>query len=195
LGEVGTVASIAERQAKRAEAAAIAGSSAGGSGSQPDGLDDVAALLAEQLAACHEAASRCFAMAGDAEDLELPARLDAMKLAARLVQASAAAASAVKRLKGGEFHHHVTVARVDYAAEKASMAARAEAAELQDSSDLEARIEARMEARVAGAREKLAAKLDRIAQARQEVTPEQRAAAMEDFIQGTDGRSRRGGTP
>lgn len=189
------MASIAERQAKRTEAAAAARGSAGGAGGEPDGLDDVAALLAEQLTSCHEAASRCFAMAGDAEDLELTARLDAMKLAARLVQASAAAASAVKRLKGGEFHHHVTVARVDYAAEKASMAARAETAQLQDDSDIEARVEARIEARVAGAREILAAKLDRIAQVEQErYTPEE-LAAMESIQQAAYARERQGRIP
>jgi hypothetical protein len=90
---------------------------------QPDALHDVAALLAEQLSACH-AAAHCFAIANDEEDFQLPARLEALKLATRLVQASAAAASAVKRLKGGEFHHHVTVQRIDYGAEKAARKAR-----------------------------------------------------------------------
>jgi hypothetical protein len=93
-------------------------------GGEPDGLNDVAALLAEQLSACHAAAARCFAIANDEEDFQLPARMDALKLATRLVQASAAAASAVKRLKGGEFHHHVTVNRIDYGAEKAARKAR-----------------------------------------------------------------------
>lgn len=91
---------------------------------EPDGLNDVAALLAEQLSACHAAAGRCFAIANDEEDFQLPVRMDALKLATRLVQASAAAASAVKRLKGGEFHHHVTVQRIDYAAERAARKAR-----------------------------------------------------------------------
>ncbi|HEX3945114.1 MAG TPA: hypothetical protein VHW69_13590, partial [Rhizomicrobium sp.] len=68
---------------------------------EPDALRDVAALLAEQLSACHAAAARCFAIANDEEDFQLPARLEALKLATRLVQASAAAASAVKRVKGG----------------------------------------------------------------------------------------------
>jgi hypothetical protein len=84
----------------------------------------VAALLAEQLSTCHAAAARCFAIANDEEDFEMPVRLEALKLATRLVQASAAAASAVKRVKGGEFHHHVTVQRVDYPAEKAARKAR-----------------------------------------------------------------------
>src|ERR1041385_786378 len=96
--------------------------------SEPDGLNDVAGLLAEQLSACHAAAARCFAIANDEEDFQLPARLEALKLATRLVQASAAAASAVKRLKGGEFHHHVTVQRIDYSAEKAARKAREQAA-------------------------------------------------------------------
>src|ERR1700759_541613 len=95
-----------------------------GAAPEPDALHDVAALLAEQLSACHAAASRCFAIANDEEDFQLPVRLDALKLATRLVQASAAAASAVKRLKGGEFHHHVTVQRIDYGAEKAARKAR-----------------------------------------------------------------------
>lgn len=95
---------------------------------QPDALHDVAALLAEQLSACHAAAARCFAIANDEEDFQLPARMEALKLATRLVQASASAASAVKRIKGGEFHHHVTVQRIDYPAEKAARKAREKAA-------------------------------------------------------------------
>ena len=69
-------------------------------------------------------AARCFAIANDEEDFQLPAPLEALKLATKLVQASAAAASAVKRVKGGEFHHHVTVQRIDYPAEKAARKAR-----------------------------------------------------------------------
>ena len=127
---------------------------------QPDGLNDVAALLAEQLSACHAAAARCFAIAGDEEDFQLPVRMDALKLATRLVQASAAAASAVKRLKGGEFHHHVTVNRIDYSAEKAARKAREEAL-LNKKGDAKGRV---ME------------KLERIAKhARSRMTPEERA--------------------
>ena len=99
---------------------------------QPDGLNDVAALLAEQFSACHAAAARCFAIAGDEEEYEMPARLEALKLATKLVQASATAASAVKRIKGGQFHHHVTVHRFDYAAEKAARKARIQAAKTVD---------------------------------------------------------------
>lgn len=111
---------------------------------EPDALHDVAALLAEQLSACHAAAARCFAMASDEEDFELPVRLDALKLATRLVQASAAAASAVKRVKGGEFHHHVTVNRIDYPAEKAARRARESAKELSHDELLE-RVRAKIE--------------------------------------------------
>jgi hypothetical protein len=102
--------------------------SAAEAATEHSGLDDVAALLAEQLSACHAAAARCFAIANDDEDFEMGARLDALKLAARLVQASAVAASAVKRVKGGQFHHHVTVHRIDYGAEKAARKAREKAA-------------------------------------------------------------------
>ena len=96
---------------------------------KPDPLNDMAGLLAEQLSACHAAAARCFAIANDEEDFDIAARLDALKLATKLVQASAAAASAVKRVKGGQFHHHVTVHRIDYAAEKAARKAREQAKE------------------------------------------------------------------
>jgi hypothetical protein len=112
--------------------------------SEPDGLNDVAALLAEQLSACHAAATRCFAIANDEEDFEIPVRLDALKLATRLVQASAAAASAVKRVKGGEFHHHVTVQRIDYGAEKAARKAR-ELAKQPSHDELFERVRAKIE--------------------------------------------------
>ena len=111
-----------------ARAVAAAANSGAGAAPQHDALHDVAALLTEQLSACHAAAARCFAIANDEEDFDMAVRLDALKLATRLVQASAAAASAVKRVKGGEFHHHVTVARIDYPAEKAARKAREQAA-------------------------------------------------------------------
>src|SRR5437764_9925300 len=106
-----------------AEASVLAAGAA-----EADALNNVAALLAEQLAACHAAAARCFGIANDEEEFQLPARMDALRLAARLVQASAVAASAVKRVKGGQFHHHVTVHRIDVAAEKAARKAREQAA-------------------------------------------------------------------
>jgi len=74
----------------------------------PDaGLDSIAALLAEQIAASHAAARRCFALSEDLENHY--GQYDALKIASRLMQASAVAANALKRLRGGEFHQHVSV--------------------------------------------------------------------------------------
>ncbi|MGN6517504.1 MAG: hypothetical protein ACTHLR_16890 [Rhizomicrobium sp.] len=73
------------------------------------GLDDIAALLARQIDACNAAAARCFEMSKDSESYYLDSRLDALKVATRLIQASATAASAIKRIRGSEFHQHVTV--------------------------------------------------------------------------------------
>ncbi|MGN6148193.1 MAG: hypothetical protein ACTHPD_06600 [Rhizomicrobium sp.] len=73
------------------------------------GLNDIAALLARQIDACNEAAARCFDVSRDAENYYLNHRFDALKIATRLIQASAAAASAIKRIRGSEFHQHVTV--------------------------------------------------------------------------------------
>lgn len=84
------------------------------------GLDDIAALLAEQIAASHAAASRCFSVAADEEDFQLGQREDALRVASRLMHACAAAASAIKRIKGGEFHHRISVERIDVAAERAT---------------------------------------------------------------------------
>ncbi|MFL6690565.1 MAG: hypothetical protein ACJ8IR_10340 [Alphaproteobacteria bacterium] len=112
---------------------------------ETDALHDVAALLAEQLSACHAAAARCFAIANDEEDFQMPVRLEALKLATRLVQASAAAASAVKRVKGGEFHHHVTVQRIDYSAEKAARKAREKQAAKESGGDALRQIEERVQ--------------------------------------------------
>ncbi|HEY8948768.1 MAG TPA: hypothetical protein VIM56_07775 [Rhizomicrobium sp.] len=76
----------------------------------PDsGLDEIAVLLARQIDACNEAATRCFDVSRDAENYYLNHRFDALKIATRLIQASAAAASAIKRIRGSEFHQHVTV--------------------------------------------------------------------------------------
>ncbi|HSC60771.1 MAG TPA: hypothetical protein VLC29_06030 [Rhizomicrobium sp.] len=76
----------------------------------PDsGLDGVAALLAAQIDACNEAAARCFEISKDKDSYYLESRLDALKVATRLIQASANAASAIKRIRGSEFHQHVTV--------------------------------------------------------------------------------------
>jgi hypothetical protein len=90
------------------------------------GLNDIAALLAEQIAASHSAAARCFSVAADEEDFQPAQREDALRVASRLMHACAAAASAIKRIKGGAFNYHITVERVDVAAEKAARKARAE---------------------------------------------------------------------
>jgi hypothetical protein len=79
--------------------------------------------MAEQFTTCHAQVSRWFAMAEDDEEYEFAARIDALKLATRLVQASAAAARAVTQIKG-EFHHHIHVMHPDYKAEKAAKKAR-----------------------------------------------------------------------
>lgn len=76
------------------------------------GLADIAALLAEQIAASHEAAARCFAIGADEEDYGMDMRNEALKVATRLMQASATAAAAINRLRGPTFDHRITVARV-----------------------------------------------------------------------------------
>ena len=62
--------------------------------------------LAEQLAACHDAVMAVFKFAGEHPDTAV--QLDAMKTAPRMMQANAAAATAIKRLKDGESRHTFT---------------------------------------------------------------------------------------
>ena len=88
------------------------------------GLDDIAAILAEQIAAGHAAAARCFAMGADEEDFGDKARNEALKIATRLVDSCAKAAQAINRIKGEEFRYRVTVDRVDVEAEKKARRAR-----------------------------------------------------------------------
>lgn len=89
------------------------------------GLDDLAALLAEQISASHAAATRAFAIAADEDEFGEKARNDALKIATRLMHASAQAATAIKRVKDdGEFHYRVTVNRIDVDAEKEARKAR-----------------------------------------------------------------------
>jgi hypothetical protein len=96
----------------------------------PDtGLDDLASLLAQQIAASHAAAARCFSMAADEEDFGPAQRAEALRVASRLMHACAASANAIRRIKGGEFHHTISVERIDYPAEKAARKARKVAAE------------------------------------------------------------------
>jgi hypothetical protein len=91
---------------------------------EPDGFNDIAAILAEQIAASHKAAARCFSVANDEEDFGPAQRGDALRVASRLMHACAASANAIRRIKGGEFHHTISVAHVDYTAEKAARKAR-----------------------------------------------------------------------
>lgn len=91
---------------------------------EPDGFDDIAAILAEQIAASHKAAAHCFSVANDEEDFGPAQRGDALRVASRLMHACAASANAIRRIKGGVFHHTISVERFDYTAEKAARKAR-----------------------------------------------------------------------
>ena len=142
---------------------------------KPDPLNDMAGLLVEQPSACHAAVARCFAIANDEEDFDIAARLDALKLATKLVQASAAAASAVKRIKGGQFHHHVTVHRIDYAAEKAARKAREKAKEHPEDP-----------------RKALEERIDRLLAAKFKIPP---SPVEDDGAVGATGKRRRSGDP
>jgi len=67
-------------------------------------------LLQEQIEECHYAAMGVFRYARDGvADPDL--QMGAMKSATRLIQATASAASALKRLYGSESRHTVTVAQ------------------------------------------------------------------------------------
>mgnify|MGYP001547348901 CR=1 FL=1 len=120
------------------------------------GLNDIAAILAEQIAASHSAAARCFSVAADEEDFQPHQREDALRVASRLMHACAAAASAIKRIKGGAFNYHITVERVDVAAEKAARKARIEKAKNRDK-DRRAEIMRRIDRIVEAERERLEA--------------------------------------
>jgi len=74
-------------------------------------LDEIAAHLMAQIDACNDAAGRCFEISNDVDSYYLNSRLDALKVATRLIQASATAANAIKRIRGSEFHQHVTVSK------------------------------------------------------------------------------------
>lgn len=120
------------------------------------GLNDIAAILAEQIAASHSAAARCFSVAADEEDFQPHQREDALRVASRLMHACAAAASAIKRIKGGAFNYHITVERVNVAAEKAARKARIEKAKNGDK-DRRAEIMRRIDRIVEAERERLEA--------------------------------------
>jgi hypothetical protein len=70
-------------------------------------LDEASACLREQLAECQAAIRRCFDISKG--DHVVPFQWDDMKIATRLMQASASAACALKRLKGTESRHTVRV--------------------------------------------------------------------------------------
>jgi len=71
-------------------------------------LDEASAYLREQLAECQLAIRSCFDLSkSDGNGTEY--QWHAMKMATRLMQASAAAASALKRLKGSESRHTIRV--------------------------------------------------------------------------------------
>jgi hypothetical protein len=131
----------------------------------PDsGIDAIAALLAEQIAASHEAAARCFAIAADDEDFGPGAQSDALKIATRLMQASATAASAINRLRGGQFHHCITVRReIDTQARNAARRERYRLAREADQSP-GALLQCALDADVRNSVEAMAAKCSQSAQ-------------------------------
>jgi hypothetical protein len=73
----------------------------------PPELDHAAQLLEEQLGRCHAAILGFFAMA--AADDNYDNQAEPLKLASRLMHASAAAASALQRLRGAPTRHEVVV--------------------------------------------------------------------------------------
>ncbi len=78
-------------------------------------LNRVAALLEDELDECHAAVMAAFRFAAEHPDPK--AQLEAMKAGSRMMQASANAACALKRLRSSGTHHTVTV-RSDPAAEQ-----------------------------------------------------------------------------
>ncbi len=61
--------------------------------------DDVAALLREQLRACHELAKVCFAKAQTEDDLYLGVKYGRLTLGTRLIKTSASLAMTLKRFE------------------------------------------------------------------------------------------------
>jgi hypothetical protein len=72
-------------------------------------IDLAAAQLAAQLGECHDAVMAVFKFAAGAPNADV--QMNAMKTATRMMQASAAAAASLKRLKSLGTHHTVTVVR------------------------------------------------------------------------------------
>jgi hypothetical protein len=71
--------------------------------------DTIAAMLRGQIDQCHAAIARVFEYAAGMDNIHYAHEL--MKTATRLMQASASAAVALKRLQGNESRHVVTVVR------------------------------------------------------------------------------------
>jgi hypothetical protein len=71
-------------------------------------LSHVAALLCRQIEECHQMVLSVFDLARE-RIADEGGQLEAMKTATRLMQAGAAAASALKRLHGTESHHKITL--------------------------------------------------------------------------------------
>ena len=77
---------------------------------KPDpAIDRVSTMLLEQIDECHAAVVGIFRYASG-PTMTADRQISAMTAATRLMQASASAASALKRLKGTESRHTVTVA-------------------------------------------------------------------------------------
>jgi hypothetical protein len=73
-------------------------------------IDEASAFLREQLMQCQIAIRSCFDFK-TLNELALHQQWEALKIAARLMQASASAANALKRVKGNESRHTVRVER------------------------------------------------------------------------------------
>jgi hypothetical protein len=73
-------------------------------------LEEVAELLSEQIQECHRVIKGLFKQVSD-PTLDYAMQLVTLRHAGSLMQASASAASALKRLKGQESRHLITVSR------------------------------------------------------------------------------------
>ena len=71
-------------------------------------IDEASTYLREQLTQCQIAIRSCFDFS-KSDGYSTQYHWDAMKMATRLMQASAAAASALKRLKGTESRHTIRI--------------------------------------------------------------------------------------
>jgi len=76
--------------------------------------ENVADLLREQLRECHHFVQSCFADAASAR-ANFDMQQSAMRLAARLMQASANTAAAISRLEGNKSRQDIVVTRAEAA--------------------------------------------------------------------------------